>query len=614
MIKNWFMYNYFVSDEIIKAIAWTLLHSLWQGMILAIVAGAVILTTKKSSPVLRYNLLSAALVVFVLIVAATFVSQITHTISFEPKTATQFLDNQPQNIYIDWSIVEYNSSMIGQLIQIINKYAFSIAWCWFFVIAFKFLRMSFGIYGMYQLKTKNTVDAGTYWNHKLQDLCKQLQITQKVQLLQSGIIKVPAVVGYFKPVILFPAAMFTALPMHEIEAILIHELGHIRRRDFLVNFSQHMVEVIFFFNPAVLWISSLIKTERENCCDEITINNTGNKKGYIQALLNFENLQLKTPQLATAFAGQKNSLLNRVKRIIYNNNKTLNNMEKKFLSICLLFISMLLLVTISNKAQKNRRITKSDYPTIKSNQTPSTNVKDTIEPKDSHLPRNNTSNSISFTGRSGWWYQDSTGYTSTITGRMHTTIEGKKYIINWDKNKVTDLSIDGQIIAKEKIGQHQSIFDKLLRQLEIDMEQSRKDAEQGRKDAAQGRIDAVQGRKEAEQGRKDAEQGRIDAAQGRIDAEQGRRDAEQGRKDAEQGRKDAEQGRKDAEESNKLMNNIINDLISENIIKSKKEIYQLKLNSKELIVNDVKQSAAMHKKFKDKYETSATWSWGITTN
>ena len=138
------------------------------------------------------------------------------------------------------------------------------------------------------------------------------------------------VLGHLKPVILFPAAALTTLAPEEIEAILLHELAHIRRKDYLVNILQNLAEIIFFFNPAVLWISSLIKEERENCCDDIAISQVKNKKQFIHALVSFQEYNL-TSKYAATFSGKRNHLLNRIKRIITNNNKTLSNMEKIFL-------------------------------------------------------------------------------------------------------------------------------------------------------------------------------------------------------------------------------------------------------------------------------------------
>src|SRR4030095_11498069 len=95
--------------------------------------------------------------------------------------------------------------------------------------------------------------------------------------LQSSLTKVPVVIGHLKPVILFPIGILNSLPQNEVEAILLHELAHIARNDFLINLLQQFTEIIFFFNPAVIWVSSCIKSERENCCDDIAISVTQDK-------------------------------------------------------------------------------------------------------------------------------------------------------------------------------------------------------------------------------------------------------------------------------------------------------------------------------------------------
>jgi beta-lactamase regulating signal transducer with metallopeptidase domain len=109
----------------------------------------------------------------------------------------------------------------------------------------------------------------------------------------------------------------TALPPSAIEAILVHELAHVGRRDYLINLMVSLIEVIFFFNPAVLWLASLIKAERENCCDDIVVAQTSNKTAYIRALVACQEYHLAVPAYAMALRGHKNHLLNRVTRMDY---------------------------------------------------------------------------------------------------------------------------------------------------------------------------------------------------------------------------------------------------------------------------------------------------------
>ena len=112
-----------------------------------------------------------------------------------------------------------------------------------------------------------------------------------VRILQSSLIKVPAVVGYFRPLVLIPLSLAAGLPPEQLEAVLIHELAHIRRRDYLVNLFQALVETLFFYHPAVWWVSSQVRCERENCCDDAALLLCHSQTDYAKALLAVEELR-----------------------------------------------------------------------------------------------------------------------------------------------------------------------------------------------------------------------------------------------------------------------------------------------------------------------------------
>src|SRR5258706_1415045 len=188
-------------------------------------------------------------------------------------------------------------------------------------------------------------------------LTANLAISKTVVLLQSSLAKIPMIIGHFKPVILFPIGLLNGLPPSKVEAILLHELAHIKRNDFLINLLQRFAEIFFFFNPAVLWISSLIKNERENCCDDIAIAVTHDRKEFIHALVAFQEYNSGLTY-ATTFPGSKNHLLNRVKRIITNNNKTLNKMEKLILASGII-VTCLATAALSSVDLKDKKQTKT---------------------------------------------------------------------------------------------------------------------------------------------------------------------------------------------------------------------------------------------------------------
>jgi hypothetical protein len=165
------------------------------------------------------------------------------------------------------------------------------------------------------------------------ELAQRIGITRVVRILESTVVKTPMMAGVLKPVILLPLGMLAQLPPQEMEAILLHELAHIRRKDYLTNLLQCLAEILFFFNPAVLWISSLIREERENCCDDIAVGQVRDKRDLVSALVSFQEYNYLHGALT--FAGTKNHLLRRVKRIVHRENKTLDIREKFFLLACL---------------------------------------------------------------------------------------------------------------------------------------------------------------------------------------------------------------------------------------------------------------------------------------
>ena len=127
-----------------------------------------------------------------------------------------------------------------------------------------------------------------HWQREVRRLSNQLRLSRPVVLMESCLADAPIVLGHFRSLILMPVGLLTGLPAGQIEAILLHELAHIRRCDYLVNAVQRFVEGLFFYHPAVWWISRVIRTERENCCDDVVVEMTGNAHEYAVALAALE--------------------------------------------------------------------------------------------------------------------------------------------------------------------------------------------------------------------------------------------------------------------------------------------------------------------------------------
>jgi bla regulator protein BlaR1 len=338
----------FLENELVRAFCWTLIHSLWQGLVLAAVTGLILTLTRRSHAKKRYGSLSVLFFLFLLVTAATFIREISlmKPATTFPVSSDRFIE---QALTADLSVQAAGVDLrvgqqgwINRFIDYFNTHAAMVVTVWFIVFLAKLLRLGGNLFYVQRLRSYKTLQPAGEWKEKIKLLADKLGLCIQVQLLESAIVNVPVTMGVFKPIILLPVGLLAHLPGDEIEAILLHELAHIKRRDYFVNLLQSLAETIFFFNPALLWLSSLIRDERENCCDDIAISVTNNKTNFINALISFQEYHFAKPNYGMAFPGKKHQLLNRVKRIVSNSNKTLNAAEKSVLGFgvaILLFFS-----------------------------------------------------------------------------------------------------------------------------------------------------------------------------------------------------------------------------------------------------------------------------------
>jgi uncharacterized protein (TIGR03435 family) len=151
------------------------------------------------------------------------------------------------------------------------------------------------------------------WQRTLDRLRSRVSVNRPLRLLVSGLVKAPAAIGWLRPIVLVPVGALAGLPAAQIEALLLHELAHIRRHDYLVNILQSAVEAVFFYHPAVWWISGHMRTERELCCDDIAVSITGDALIYARALAEFDSARFIQPAVMAANGG---SVADRIARLL----------------------------------------------------------------------------------------------------------------------------------------------------------------------------------------------------------------------------------------------------------------------------------------------------------
>ena len=322
----------------IQAICWMLIHSLWQGLLLTILTGIVLVYTRRAAAALRYNLLSGLYFLFLTGCALTLVLE--WNSSGNGEVGEQYA-----------AVISASrlSSFITNLNDYLSDHASLIVMGWCFIFLFKCVRITAAVVYTQRIRNYGISQPPLYWTDKVRAFGAALHIKRIVLLLESRLVKMPLVTGHWKPVILIPLGLLTKLPEGEIEAVLLHELAHIRRNDYFMNFAQHIGESIFFFNPGLLWISALLREERENCCDDMAIDRTRNKQEFVRALIHFREHNLRLAGVTLAFPAGKNQLLHRVMRIAGNKNKSLNRAEKIFFIVSS-FITSLLLVAATHQA------------------------------------------------------------------------------------------------------------------------------------------------------------------------------------------------------------------------------------------------------------------------
>ncbi|ASU35993.1 M56 family metallopeptidase [Mucilaginibacter xinganensis] len=333
----------------------TIIHSLWQGLLVYFILRIAFAGINSLTAVKKYNLAIAAMLTILVCFVYTLFTEFRayNWVTIKPGNALPLLPylNLPANSYYqqNWYYA-------------ISRYLPFISAIYFTGLTINIARLATEWNKIRQIKL-SVLPAG-----QLQQLttiyAKKLNISKHVQVKFSGLVDVPCVFGYIKPLILLPVTICVNLSADEVEAILLHELSHIKRNDYLVNLLQQFITVLLFFNPFTQLINRIINQERENSCDDLVVEKTGEPLIYAQALIKLEETRGSNLQLALAATGQKFHLLNRIERIM----KT----QKHIGSIRHLIIALFLLAgTVSCIAWFNPKTTsgKTTIAAVKSSLT-----------------------------------------------------------------------------------------------------------------------------------------------------------------------------------------------------------------------------------------------------
>ena len=293
-----------VGTPLASAVGWTLLHSLWEGAILAVALAAVLMATW--SPRVRYAAACAAMLVMLGGFGVTFVRMLPEGV--QNARAAKKPPFPAWNVATNQDGAEASNAALVAVVPWLAP--FWIAGVWIF-----YLRHVAGWISMSRMRRRGVCCAPEYWQRELAGLSARLHLSRPIVLLESCLADAPMVLGHFRPYILMPVGLLAGLPAAQVEAILLHELSHIRRHDYLVNVLQRSVEGLLFYHPAVWWMSRVMRNERENCCDDVVVEMNGDALEYARALAALE--QNRWSGCEPAVAARGGNLVKRIRRLLY---------------------------------------------------------------------------------------------------------------------------------------------------------------------------------------------------------------------------------------------------------------------------------------------------------
>jgi len=292
----------------------TIIHSLWQGLIVFIALRLFMLAFGGRSAVLKYRVSYGAL----LFMLGWFVVTLFNEANQYNWLSTTALRMSPLALP---AVMSQVAAPANRLYFTVSGYMPWLTMLYVVGVVFNTLRLALAWNNIYRIR-QNITDAG--FDHTVQRLAQSLQLGKRVQAVFSEWVDVPCITGFIKPIILMPVSITCHLTTHEVEAVLLHELAHVKRNDYLLNFIQQVISILLFFNPFARLVGRFINEERENCCDDIVVRVSGSPFIYAQALLKLEENKQYQWQLALAATTKKYALLNRIERIMKTKTHTVN--------------------------------------------------------------------------------------------------------------------------------------------------------------------------------------------------------------------------------------------------------------------------------------------------
>ena len=300
-----------MSTLVSEALGTALVEFLWQGTAVGLLAGLLLTVLQRRSARTRYAVACGALAVLTTLPVATFVHALEGPASTEAAAVVSLL---PGATTLQTLPQALSPRTTARLMRLTPQHAQTISNAWLAGVLVLSVRLLVGFFKVQHLARVGTEAASAVWRDALARVLQRDHPRRRVGLVASPRIDVPMVVGLFRPLVVVPVSALTGLSAAQVEAVLAHELAHVARQDYLVNLWQALLETLFFYHPAVWWLSNRVRVERENCCDDLAVESCGDAVLYARALSDLE--QLRRVKAGPALAVNGGSLLSRVKRLL----------------------------------------------------------------------------------------------------------------------------------------------------------------------------------------------------------------------------------------------------------------------------------------------------------
>ena len=306
----------------VDAVGSAILHSLWQGAVLGILTALVLRALQGSAANLRYAVACLGLAAFTLAWLTTAIGAANRIDTGQPAALPTHFGPAPSDTVSPASASSSPAAEVTPNVaaaprpwtERLESWARAAVPLWFIGVLALSLRLGFGWLCVARIRRAANEPLTGLWPERVRAIAGRLRVSKPVRIAQSAIVQMPMLIGWVRPVILIPASVVSGLTIAQLEAVIAHELAHVRRHDYLANIVQTAAEILLFYHPACWWISKQIRAEREHACDDLAVSVCGDRLLYAEALADLETVRGETQ--VPGLAATDGVLMRRIRRLV----------------------------------------------------------------------------------------------------------------------------------------------------------------------------------------------------------------------------------------------------------------------------------------------------------